>query len=327
MYLIALFLSFSATFLSLGIFLRWPALFPILDIPNERSLHIQTVPRIGGIALTIGIALGCLYFFEKPSMSIVFPVALLVATSIVDDIRRVAAKWRLLAQLCAATMFVVSQLQFTSLFAIPFFALAIIWMTNLYNFMDGSDGLAGGMAVIGFSIYGVAALIGGNANLAVVSFIIVGSAAAFLIYNFHPAKVFLGDAGSIPLGFAAASIGLLGWNWDIWAIWFPLLVFSPFIVDTSITLGKRCFRREKIWEAHKAHYYQRVVRMGWGHRRAALFEYVLMLCVGLSALTALNWTQLMQYLLIMIWAIVYLGLVCLVDRAWKQYQDAMSATS
>ena len=319
MFLTAPIVGLAITFLSLGIFLRWPGLLPIRDVPNERSLHSKAVPRIGGIALTIGMALGGLFLPEKPSLLAILPVAILVAISLVDDIRGVAANWRLLTQLCATAIFVWSQLQLAAWVAVPI-VIAIIWMTNLYNFMDGSDGLAGGMAVVGFSIYGVAALIGGNSNLAILSFSIVGSALAFLLYNFYPAKVFLGDVGSILLGFAAGSIGLLGWARGIWPSWFPFLVFSPFIVDATLTLLKRLFRRERVWEGHREHYYQRLVRMGWGHSKTALVEYGLMVCVGSSAFIALRWSPSMQVALLVGWAFVYLGIAFSLDRAWQRYQ-------
>jgi hypothetical protein len=96
----------------------------------------------------------------------------------------------------------------------------------------------------------------------------------FLLLNFSPARVFMGDAGSVPLGFLAGGIGIAGWRTVSWPAWFPLLVFSPFVVDASVTLARRMFmRRERFWHPHREHYYQRLVRMGWSHRRLALTEY------------------------------------------------------
>jgi UDP-N-acetylmuramyl pentapeptide phosphotransferase/UDP-N-acetylglucosamine-1-phosphate transferase len=160
-------------------------------------------------------------------------------------------------------------------------ALAIAWLTNLYNFMDGSDGLAGGMAVFGFGTYGVAAFSAGDQPLAVFSVSLMAAAAAFLIFNFAPARIFLGDVGSVPLGFLAGALGLAGWRDETWPWWFPLLVFAPFIADASFTLCKRALRGEPVWRAHREHYYQRLVRLGAGHRATALAAYLLMLvCAG-----------------------------------------------
>jgi len=161
-------------------------------------------------------------------------------------------------------------------------------MTNLYNFMDGSDGLAGGMAFFGFSIFGLATLMRGDYVQAMMNFSVGAAAVSFLYYNFNPAKVFMGDAGSIALGFLVAALGVLGWQKNVWPLWFPILVFSPFIVDASVTLVKRSLRGAKVTEAHREHYYQRVIQMGVSHRDLALFEYGLMLAAGISAIVALG---------------------------------------
>ena len=313
--------AFLLTTVLTAIILQTVVFYRIQDIPNDRSLHSRPIPRIGGVSLWGGAIIGFSALDRADLWHLFLPIALLAIVSFSDDVRGLSARVRLLTHVCAATFFVVTALGT----AMPILcqmtlALAIIWAINLYNFMDGSDGLAGGMAVVGFSAYGVAALLAQRSDLAVFSFSIAASAFAFLLYNFHPAKVFLGDAGSIPLGFAAGSLGLLGWNRGIWPLWFPLMVFSPFIVDATLTLAKRFIRREKVWEGHRDHYYQRMVRMGWGHRRTALSEYVLMICAGSSALAGLRWTQSMQLILLFAWALVYLGLAFSLDRAWQRYQ-------
>jgi len=113
---------------------------------------------------------------------------------------------------------------------------------------------------------------------------IAAAAAAFLVFNFDPARIFLGDAGSTTLGFLAAGLGLIGWRSGTWPLGVPLLVFSPFIVDASVTLAKRMARGEKFWQAHRSHYYQRLVLSGWSHRKTAVAEYGVMIVCGLCAL-------------------------------------------
>ena len=313
--------AFTATLLLLVIFLRTGLFKGIQDMPNQRSLHVQPIPRIGGLALMIGAFGAYGILVRQPLWCIEIPILLLIAVSFADDVWDLPARWRFLAHFVAATIFVYWGLGLISVdIAAILMVIVVVWMINLYNFMDGSDGLAGGMAMIGFCVYGVAALLAQRSDLAVVSFSIAASAIAFLIYNFHPARVFLGDVGSIPLGFAAGSLGLLGWNRSIWPLWFPLLVFSPFIVDATLTLLKRLFRRERVWEGHREHYYQRLVRMGWGHSKTALVEYGLMVCVGGSAFFALRWSPSMQVGLLVGWAFVYLGIAFSLDRAWRRYQ-------
>jgi UDP-N-acetylmuramyl pentapeptide phosphotransferase/UDP-N-acetylglucosamine-1-phosphate transferase len=161
--------------------------------------------------------------------------------------------------------------------------VAIVWMTNLYNFMDGMDGLAGGMAIFGFGSLAITAWLAGNGPVAFVTVSIAAAAGAFLWFNFHPARIFLGDAGSTVFGFLAAGLSLIGWQDGIWSLWFPVLVFSPFIVDATVTLLKRAFQGEPFWQPHRTHFYQRLVLSGWGHRKTVLAEYGLMLVCGLLA--------------------------------------------
>jgi UDP-N-acetylmuramyl pentapeptide phosphotransferase/UDP-N-acetylglucosamine-1-phosphate transferase len=126
----------------------------------------------------------------------------------------------------------------------------------------------------------------------------------------------MGDAGSIPLGFLVAAMGLLGWQQGCWTVWFPLLVFSPFIVDASVTLIKRTLRGVKVTEAHREHYYQRAILLGWSHRKLVLVEYLLMLGSGLLALLTLNQTFPWQVLLVC--AGIYVALMLSLDVAWKR---------
>jgi len=235
-------------------------------------------------------------------------VLLLFAVSLLDDIRGLPVRQRLLAHLAAAALLVAGSglLARQPLLAVPL-VLLVVWMTNLYNFMDGSDGLAGGMALFGFAMYGIASWMQGNEAWAMLNLAIAAAALGFLRYNFPPARIFMGDAGSIPLGFLAAAMGLLGWQSGHWAAWFPLLVFSPFIVDATVTLAKRTLRGARITEAHREHYYQRAIRSGWGHRKVALAEYVLMATAGLSALLALR--QAFPVWLLLGWGAVYAGMM------------------
>jgi UDP-N-acetylmuramyl pentapeptide phosphotransferase/UDP-N-acetylglucosamine-1-phosphate transferase len=201
-------------------------------------------------------------------------------------------------------------------------ALAAAWLANLYNFMDGSDGLAGGMAAIGFGCSAMAALAWGDIQLAAASLSIAGAAAAFLVFNFHPARIFMGDVGSIPLGFLAAAMGILGWRNGVWPLWFPVLVFSPFIVDATVTLTRRLLRGDKVWQAHKEHYYQRLVRLGLGHRRTAIIEYFVMAAAGGSALWAAQRDPSVQLSVIAIWCVLYAFGMFAVDRLWKERATA-----
>jgi len=288
----------------------------IQDIPNERSLHKVPVPRTGGIALMTGILAG--WFFQAWVWWIVVPVLGLFVLSLLDDMCGLTPGVRLAGHFIAAAV-VLAGAGISWIWMLPLL-LYIVWMTNLYNFMDGSDGLAGGMALAGFSFYGIAAWTGGNETFALMNFTIAAAASGFLYHNFHPARIFMGDAGSIPLGFMAAAFGIWGWKLDLWSFWYPLLVFSPFVVDASVTLFKRARNREKLSDAHCSHYYQRLVQTGWGHRNTALAEYALMSAVGLSALFALRLDVGGQTGLLVFWLMVYWGLCLWIDTRWYQHK-------
>lgn len=291
----------------------------IQDIPNERSLHSTPVPRIGGIGLQIGLLSGWAMLLPLLEWWLILPMVGLVAVSLLDDIRSLPVKTRFLAQLVAAAMLVVGSGLLSQQGTVAAIAILLltVWMTNLYNFMDGSDGLAGGMALFGFSVYGLAALLAHNETLAILNFTIAAATAGFLYFNFPPANVFMGDAGSIPLGYLVAAMGLWGWQQECWPMWFPLLVFSPFIVDASVTLMKRGLRGAKVTEAHREHYYQRAIQMGWSHRKLALIEYALMVAAGASALLCLEKT--FPQLLLLIWVGVYAGIMAALDRSWRKF--------
>jgi UDP-GlcNAc:undecaprenyl-phosphate/decaprenyl-phosphate GlcNAc-1-phosphate transferase len=293
----------------------------IQDIPNERSLHDTPIPRIGGVGLIAGILSGWALMIKSLEWWIVLPMLLLFAVSLVDDTRGLPVKQRLLVHVIAAAVLVIgSGLAAQNMVLAGVVLLGTMWMTNLFNFMDGSDGLAGGMAFFGFSTYGAVAVMSGDMTQAMLNFSIGAAALGFLYHNFYPAKVFMGDAGSIPLGFLSAAMGLWGWLLGHWPLWFPLLAFLPFVMDATVTLVKRSVRGAKITEAHREHYYQRLVQMGWGHGNVALAEYTLMLASGISAIWAIRHAGGLPWQLLLAWGAIYLGLMLVVDTRWRSYR-------
>lgn len=302
----------------------------ILDEPNARSLHTRPIPVTGGIAIliafTISALLACGYYIPIPDVFWIWFCGLLIALiSFVDDCYHLSPLFRLLVH-CLAASILLWQGQFglthlilpglvwiwPPILQISISFLFVVWMINLYNFMDGMDGFAGGMAIFGF---GTLAILGGLADhrvFMVMNLIVVSAVGGFLIFNFPPARIFMGDVASSTLGFLAAAFSLWGSREGIFPLLIALLVFSPFIVDATVTLFKRLLRGEKIWIAHKTHYYQRLVEMGWGHKRTVLWEYVLMAACSISALFALHLAPYAQWTLLIGWAFIYLSLMYLV---------------
>jgi UDP-N-acetylmuramyl pentapeptide phosphotransferase/UDP-N-acetylglucosamine-1-phosphate transferase len=310
---------------------RPETVFCILDEPNARSLHTHPTPVSGGIAIlmafTLSALLTCWYYVPKPDFFWLCISGLLIAIiSLLDDCHHISALYRLLVHCIAAYIllwqgeFWITQLilpgfvwAWPTFLQTSFSFLFIVWMINLYNFMDGMDGFAGGMAVFGFGTLAILGGLGNHQLFMIINLIIASAAGGFLLFNFPPARVFMGDAGSSSLGFLAAALSLWGNREGIFPLWVAVLLFSPFIVDASATLLQRLSRGEKIWLAHKTHYYQRLVQLGWGHKRTVLWEYVLMAACSLSAVLAPSLPAYAQWGLLVAWTVVYCVLMYLVN--------------
>lgn len=298
------------------------------DIPNDRSLHTRPTPRVGGWGIVPVCVLAMLWLAPRIWLIAVMAAGL-AALSQLDDRRGLPARVRFAAHLAAVVALIA-----VYPVAAPWWLLAgvgfmMVWLTNLYNFMDGADGLAGGMALFGFGAYAVAALTGAHPSPDIVAggAAIAGAVLGFLLLNFHPAKLFLGDAGSIPLGFMAGALGYWGWRRGVWPIWFPAMVFSPFIADASVTLLRRLLRGEKFWQAHREHYYQRMVRSGIGHGRTAIYWYLIMLAGVIVGLWALGCQELQQWLLFVAWYGVLACIGLAIDMRWRRVQKAAENNS
>ena len=310
--------AFLTSWLTLAWLLRRNSL--PMDHPNERSLHATPTPRIGGLGIMAGVLVASVWLADAILLPALLAAFALAAMSLLDDMRGLPVRVRFLAHFVAAVACLLA-LGLTG-WALLAGTLAVVWMTNLYNFMDGADGLAGGMAAIGFSTLALAAWMGDAPGLAAFCASIAAAALAFLRFNFPPARVFMGDAGSIPLGLLAATLGILGAMQGVWSWVFPLLVFSPFIVDASVTLVRRALRGEKIWQAHRSHYYQRVVLLGASHRQLALAAYALMLAMATLALLLIRVPQHAAWVLILS-AAMYLTIFIAIDRRWHRSRNEL----
>ncbi len=197
----------------------------LADRPNERSLHQVPTPRIGGLGIMAG-ALPLAYPYATPDLLGIAGAAIfLCIVSLADDIRSLPVQVRLFAHFLAAAIAVFAvaggEPAAANIVESVVGVFAIVWMTNLFNFMDGSDGLAGGMAAIGFAALAFAAALGAHYPLAALCAAFASASLGFLAHNFPPARVFMGDAGSVPLGFLAGALGLAGWMKGAWPAVLP----------------------------------------------------------------------------------------------------------
>src|SRR6266568_3613072 len=259
----------------------------VLDHPNERSSHAEPTPRGGGIAPVAAILAGWLALIAAgaiaPALSVILlGAALLAAISWVDDLRGLSPAMRLLAQIAAVGLGMIA-------LAGPVFqgwllpaGLLWLWFINLFNFMDGIDGLAGSEAaaialgLVLFAGFGA----GHDPGLAALAATVVAAMVGFLVWNWAPARIFLGDVGSVPLGyllgFLLLDVAARG-GWKI-ALILPLY----FLADATVTLARRLVRGETVWQAHRQHFYQRAVQGGLGHaavvRRVIAADLLLIVC-------------------------------------------------
>ena len=284
----------------------------LLDLPNERSLHQIPTPRTGGLAIMGSVLAGLVgvgvvgawptdqdptgWLGWSASFWIVGTTALLAVMSFFDDRAGLPIVIRFGVHIAAAVMLalgaplVVSQIDVPRLGTIELGWLSalvsivfLVWMTNLYNFMDGMDGFAGGMTLLGAGFLASLAWQGEHRVIFLLSLLLAVAALGFLVHNFPPAKIFMGDVGSVPTGFLLGALILLGCRDRLFTVWVPLMLFSPFIVDATATLFRRLLLGERVWIAHRTHYYQRLVLSGWGHRKTVLAEYGLMVLCGILA--------------------------------------------
>jgi UDP-N-acetylmuramyl pentapeptide phosphotransferase/UDP-N-acetylglucosamine-1-phosphate transferase len=271
----------------------------VLDRPNERSSHVAPTPRGGGIAvISVGVAawlaLAAAGITPPGAVVAALAAAALALVSWFDDLRGLSPGVRLLAQFAAVA---------TGIWALPHGAifqgwlppgldavagaLVWVWFVNLFNFMDGIDGIDGGEAgAIGIGIVLVAGVGGGiDLGLAAPAVAVAAAAVGFLIWNWAPARIFLGDVGSVPLGYL---LGFLLFELAMRGQWAAALILPLyFLADASLTLLRRLARGERVWQAHREHFYQRAVQRGLSHDAVVLRviagDIVLIACAWAAA--------------------------------------------
>ncbi len=325
----------------------------ILDHPNERSLHHRPTPRTGGVAIIAAIYLGVLilgvssWIWSLPAASmllvdstgwwILMATGVISVVSLMDDRRGLSIVVRLVVHFLAATFLVIGAGLVLPPMAVPVLGLIsfgwiaapvtvmfLVWMANLYNFMDGMDGFAGGMTVIGCGFLGYLGWQAHHPVIAVIATFQSAAAAGFLVHNLPPAKIFMGDVGSTSTGFLVSALIVLGCRDGAFDLWVPLIVFSPFILDATVTLVRRALRHEKVWEAHRDHYYQRLVVGGWSHKRTVFVEYGVMALCGVFALFYQYAVEAWQSAILGSWALLFVSLALAVRGIERRIQPVGS---
>lgn len=290
--------------------------------PVARSLHRRAVPRSGGIAIWAGWLPA--WVATPPAWSWAVPLMFVIAVSLIDDYRGLPPKVRILvhagAALAVASLWLGAH---GALLVVE--VLVIVWMANLYNFMDGADGLAGATGCVGFGALALAALQSDQAGLALLLGSLAVACAGFFAFNAPPARLFMGDVGAVGLGFVAGILGIKGWTDGAWPWWFPPLVFMPFIFDATLTLLRRMRRRVPLAESHRDHFYQQAILKDGRHGPTVAAYVAWMAGAALAGLAALRWAPHAGPPLVLILTLGFGGFCWSIDRRPAKTADIPDA--
>jgi Fuc2NAc and GlcNAc transferase len=296
--------AFLAGWALTGAARRYALARAILDRPNERSSHVVptplgggwgiAAPAIGAVVLTSGLG----WLDRSTAVGLAGGGAAVALVGWIDDRVGLSAWVRLLVQVVAASWLVSWLGGFDGLdlgttrvplgpFGSALAVLATVWCTNLYNFMDGIDGIAGTEAVSVATVGGVLLLFGGSTGLGLVAMVTAAASAGFLVWNRPPARIFMGDAGAGLLGFLLAGLALAGESHGAVPALVWVLLLGAFVADATIVLLRRMARGERWYSAHRGHLYQRLVQAGWSHARVD--RALLGINLGLSVLGVIAW--------------------------------------
>lgn len=286
-----------------GLVRSWLSRRQVVDTPNERSLHRRATVTGGGVAVALVVITvwsGLWMIGKAPNPVLLVPIAGLSLIGLMDDVHNLGWIPKLGLQLVLAVVFVSVYGSFSQLEAFGlaldapalnavFSILWILALVNIYNFMDGIDGLAGGYGALKACVLGLWFAVLGGDGLSLYLYGVMAACLGFLIWNWSPARIFLGDSGSMMLGGTLASIAILGQReYDI-PLGAFILLYAVFIGDTMYTLARRARRGEKLWRAHREHLYQRAVQSGLGH--AAVTGIVLGLSAIISVFASLEMSR------------------------------------
>jgi UDP-GlcNAc:undecaprenyl-phosphate GlcNAc-1-phosphate transferase len=269
------------------------------DKPNQRKVHSRIMPRLGGLAIFLSFIIGILIF--KPvgeyHLPIVIGSILIILTGMIDDIKEISPKLKLAGQIAAAAVVVIGgnlQVEFIKLpfggqidfgyLSIPLTMIWIIGITNAINLIDGLDGLAGGVSSIALFTIAAMSIITGNGYVTIMALIVAASTVGFLFYNFHPAKIFMGDTGALFLGYMISVLSLLGYkNVTFITLIIPVIILGVPISDTFFAIIRRLVNKQPLSAPDKSHLHHCLLKTGFSHRQTVLLIYAMAAVFGLVA--------------------------------------------
>ena len=296
----------------------------IVDHPNARTLHKGVVPRGGGLVIVGGLLLGllCITLISgKPLFYGAFTALMLAWASLswLDDRNNLSPRLRFLTQLGIALITLVcfgwvDHVQAVNLawFGPLLSLVGLVWMANLYNFMDGMDGLAGSQSVIAAVTLTFWFYISGAPYLAAVCLLVSACSYGFLLRNWNPAQIFMGDVGSITLGAFFGTLIIIGVSYYNLSVLSFVSLFAVFIVDATVTIILRACRGEKVWLPHRQHFYQRLANAGYGHSNIVLAAIVLMILCSLLATFGMAYHDKIMVSIVSVIVLIFIAIILVV---------------
>ncbi|WHX40247.1 MraY family glycosyltransferase [Mesobacillus sp. AQ2] len=297
--ILAFFVSFLTVLILTPFVIKFAHKIGATDKPNHRKVHAKVMPRLGGLAIFLGVVAG---FFtaglqNEKLTGITIGAIIIIVLGILDDKYELSAKVKLLGQIAAAGIVVSTGLtiDFISIpfmekfnlgiWAIPVTIFWIVAITNAINLIDGLDGLAAGISSIGIATVAFMAGAAGKPLILALALILLGSTLAFLFYNFHPAKIFMGDTGALFLGYSIGILSLLGLYKSVTLFSFivPIIILGVPIFDTTYAIIRRVVNKKPIGAPDKSHLHHRILAIGLSHRNTVLVIYALGILFSVAA--------------------------------------------
>lgn len=320
-----------------------------LDIPRDdegnRHIHKKIIPKLGGLGIFAGFLFGYILFgvHSIQMNSILIGSFVIILLGIIDDIKEVPAKFQLLGQIIAASVVVfygnillnnVTAFGFFfdfGVWAYPITLFFIVGCINIINFIDGLDGLSSGISSIFFLTIGIIAFFQGKTSSLpiILTFIMLGSTLGFLLHNFHPAKIFAGQAGSMFMGFIIAIISLLGFKGTMLTSFLvPLIILAIPILDTLFAIIRRLLKKQAPFSADKEHTHHQILKMNFSQRNTVLIIYFINILFSLASIFYVLkdpfWGRIIYVVLFIIiaWFTMHTGIIS--EKASNKVKDLES---
>jgi len=287
------------------------------DVPNQRSSHTKPTLKIGGVII-FSIFFPTIYNeYYSFSINLLLPAFIIFIISFLDDLFHVSNLIRFLFHLFASIIF-ISLLPIDNIFISMFFVISMIWITNLYNFMDGIDGLSVSMTIVGFSSFAYIFYLKSAYDLSVISSLLVFVVLPFFYFNFIKSKIFIGDSGATTIGFLAGALGLIGWTNELFPIWFPILIFVPFGADATLTLILRLYERKNPFQPHNEFFFHKLIFLGYPKNIVLYLYLFFMILSSLLAFFIIKCSIEVIYFSFYLYLILLLCILVYIHVKWKK---------